>query len=144
MARRGFKQRWTRVVPAAAERSVYVLASSLAMIAMYAFWQPLPGIVCELEHPVAAPFVGREAALAELRRHGGMQFDPLLVEAFVELFAERMPYTIDGGFHGHSHLPGDVPDARTNAEIHDALHDRRRRVVPSAQAVHGKATGTRG
>lgn len=53
MARPAFKRWWTRIVPSEAERSVYVLASSLAMIALYAFWQPLPGVVFELEHPVA-------------------------------------------------------------------------------------------
>jgi protein-S-isoprenylcysteine O-methyltransferase Ste14 len=53
MARPGFKAWWTRFVPVEAERSVYVLASSLAMIALYAFWQPLPGIVYQLEHPLA-------------------------------------------------------------------------------------------
>jgi protein-S-isoprenylcysteine O-methyltransferase Ste14 len=51
MARPAFKRWWTRFVPVEAERSVYVLASSLAMIALYAFWQPLPGVVFELEHP---------------------------------------------------------------------------------------------
>jgi hypothetical protein len=73
-----------------------------------------------------------------------MQFDPHLVEAFAELFAERMPFTVDGGFHGHSHLPGGVADARSNAEIHDSLHDRRRRVVPSARAIDAALTGTEG
>jgi protein-S-isoprenylcysteine O-methyltransferase Ste14 len=53
MARPHFKIWWTRFVPYDAERSMYVLASSLAMIALYAWWQPLPGIVFELEHPVA-------------------------------------------------------------------------------------------
>jgi HD-GYP domain-containing protein (c-di-GMP phosphodiesterase class II) len=88
--------------------------------------------------------ISHEAAIAELRRHGGMQFDPHLVEAFAELFAERMPFTVDGGFHGHSHLPGGVADARSNAEIHDSLHDRRRRVVPSARAIDAALTGTEG
>jgi len=53
MARPAFKRAWTRIVPAEAERSAYVLASNLAMIALFAFWQPLPGVVFELEHPVA-------------------------------------------------------------------------------------------
>jgi methanethiol S-methyltransferase len=45
MARPAFKRWLIRVVPASAERSVYVLASSLALIAMFALWQPLGGEV---------------------------------------------------------------------------------------------------
>jgi diguanylate cyclase (GGDEF)-like protein len=88
--------------------------------------------------------ITHEAAIQELRRHGGLQFDPHLVEAFAELFADRMPFTIEGGAHGHSHLPGEIPDARSNAEIHDQLHDRRRRVVPSARDIEASLTGTDG
>ena len=53
MARPAFKRWWTRRIPHQAERSVYVLASSLAMIALYAGWQPLPQVVFALEHPLA-------------------------------------------------------------------------------------------
>jgi protein-S-isoprenylcysteine O-methyltransferase Ste14 len=49
----GSTSAWTRVIPSEAERSFYVLASSLAMIALFAFWQPLPTTVFELTHPVA-------------------------------------------------------------------------------------------
>ena len=41
MARRGFKQWWTRLVPQIVERSTYVVASSLALAAVMAFWQPI-------------------------------------------------------------------------------------------------------
>jgi protein-S-isoprenylcysteine O-methyltransferase Ste14 len=45
MARPAFKKWWKRVVPDAAERSTYVLVSSLALGAMYIFWQPIGGVV---------------------------------------------------------------------------------------------------
>lgn len=51
MARPWFKARWTRIVPEPAERSTYVLFSSLALIALFAFWQPMGGIIWSIEHP---------------------------------------------------------------------------------------------
>lgn len=41
MAREGFKRWWTRVVPPSAERSTYVLASNLCLIALVAAWYPI-------------------------------------------------------------------------------------------------------
>ena len=52
MARPAFKQRLTRVVSPAAERSTYVLASSLALIALFWLWRPLGGVVWEVQHTV--------------------------------------------------------------------------------------------
>ena len=51
MARPWFKRAWTRIVPEPAERSTYVLLSSLALIALFAFWQPLGGTVWNIENP---------------------------------------------------------------------------------------------
>jgi len=45
MARPAFKRWLTRFVPPSAERSTYVLASSLALIAVFVFWHPLGGHV---------------------------------------------------------------------------------------------------
>jgi protein-S-isoprenylcysteine O-methyltransferase Ste14 len=45
MARPAFKRWWTRVIPAAAERSTYVLFSSLALILLFYYWRPLGGPV---------------------------------------------------------------------------------------------------
>ena len=51
MARKWFKEWWTRVVPKPLERSTYVLFSSVALIAMFALWQPLGGVVWSVEDP---------------------------------------------------------------------------------------------
>ncbi len=45
MARPAFKRAWTRVVPAAAERSVYVLFASIALLILFALWQPIDATV---------------------------------------------------------------------------------------------------
>ena len=52
MARKWFKERWTRIVPAPLERSTYVLFSSLALILLMRLWQPLGGVVWSVEDPV--------------------------------------------------------------------------------------------
>lgn len=48
MARPAFKKWWTRHVPESAERSTYVLFSCLALIALFAFWQPMGGRIWEV------------------------------------------------------------------------------------------------
>jgi protein-S-isoprenylcysteine O-methyltransferase Ste14 len=53
MARRGFKRVLTGVVPAVIERSTYVLCASLALILVFAFWQPLPTVVWSAANPMA-------------------------------------------------------------------------------------------
>ena len=52
MARPWFKEWWTRYVPKPAERSTYVLFSSLALILLFVAWQPLGGVVWSVVDPV--------------------------------------------------------------------------------------------
>lgn len=49
MARRAFKSWWTLLVPECAERSTYVLATSLVVAVMIGYWQPLWGSVWRVE-----------------------------------------------------------------------------------------------
>lgn len=49
MARQAFKRWITRIVPPSAERSTFVLASSLALALLFWKWQPLGGIVWNVE-----------------------------------------------------------------------------------------------
>jgi methanethiol S-methyltransferase len=50
MARQWFKHKWTQIVPEPAERSTYVAASSIALIALFVFWQPLGGTVWQIDN----------------------------------------------------------------------------------------------
>ena len=59
MARPAFKRWWTRIIPRAAERSTYVLLSSLALIVLFVFWQPMGGTIWSVNNPV-----GRDLLLA--------------------------------------------------------------------------------
>jgi len=49
MARPWFKRAWTRIVPEPAERSTYVLFSSLAMLLMFWQWRPIGGVIWQIE-----------------------------------------------------------------------------------------------
>ena len=70
MARPFFKRWFTRLVPESAERSTYVLASSLALIVMFVNWQPLGGVVWNVTDPIARSML-----------YGGFAFGWLLVLA---------------------------------------------------------------
>src|SRR6266567_8192775 len=50
MARPAFKRILTQVVPAPAERSTYVLASSLALLFLFWQWRPLGGTVWDVQN----------------------------------------------------------------------------------------------
>jgi methanethiol S-methyltransferase len=57
MARPAFKRWWTRIIPREAERSTYTLLSSLALIALFAFWEPIGGVVWNVESQVGQALI---------------------------------------------------------------------------------------
>lgn len=64
MARRAFKQWWTKFVPKSVERTTYVLFASLALILLFWQWRPMPAIVWSIANAqiamavMALSFVG--------------------------------------------------------------------------------------
>lgn len=52
MARPAFKRWITRYIPQAAERSTYVLLSSLALILLFGNWEPMGGVIWQVQDPV--------------------------------------------------------------------------------------------
>ena len=53
MARQRFKQWWTRIIPADAERSTYVLQSALFLALAVWQWQPLPATIWSVDGALA-------------------------------------------------------------------------------------------
>jgi len=52
MARVAFKKQLTRVISPTIERTTFVLASSLALLALITFWRPLGGVIWSVENAV--------------------------------------------------------------------------------------------
>jgi len=50
MARKSFKRWWTQYVPAAVERSTYVVLASLSLVLLFWLWQPMPAILWNIQN----------------------------------------------------------------------------------------------
>ena len=96
MARPAFKRWWTRYLPPALERSTYVLLSSLALVAMFVFWQPLPRIVWDVQPHAARLALHGVAALGWL-----LVLSSSFLINHVELFGLRQAWR-------HGRAPGDA------------------------------------
>jgi protein-S-isoprenylcysteine O-methyltransferase Ste14 len=96
MARKWFKDAWTRIVPPPVERSTYVLFSSLALILMFAFWQPMGIVLWKVNSPVLSGLIAGIFGLG-----WGLVFvATLLINHFdlfgvrqVWLYLQNRPYT---------------------------------------------------
>lgn len=96
MARPAFKEKLVQFIPAAAERSTYVLCSSLLLIALFAWWQPIGGVVWDVTSPA-----GRNAINSVFGLGFALVFvATLLINHFdlfglrqVALYLARKPYT---------------------------------------------------
>ena len=58
MARAGFKRWWTRIMPAAIERSTFVLAASLALMLVFWQWRPIGGALWDVHGTARAVLIG--------------------------------------------------------------------------------------
>jgi methanethiol S-methyltransferase len=103
MARPGFKQWWTRIVPKPIERSTYVLISCLLLIALFAFWQPITAPIWDVQHP------GARAALWTLFAAGWLlvPIASLMINHF-DLFGTRQVWLYLRG-QKYTHLPFRTP-----------------------------------
>ena len=97
MARPFFKRWWTRYVPVAAERSTYVLFSSLALIVLFAFWEPLGGTVWHITN---------QSAVIAIYTVFSLGWAVVLVSTFLinhfDLFGLRQAWLY---FHGEAYRP---------------------------------------
>jgi methanethiol S-methyltransferase len=98
MARLWFKRRWTRIVPAAIERSTYVLASCAVLALLFWQWRPLPKVIWSVDNAV-----GRAAILTlSLLGFGLVLYSSFLIDHF-DLFGLRQVWR-----HAHG-LPHQHP-----------------------------------
>ena len=98
MARPAFKRVVRRLIPDAAERSTYVLASSVALILLFWQWSPLGGVVWDVQNPI-----GRAALDAGFAFGFLLVFVATLLINHFDLFGLRQVFYYLRG-HEYHHL----------------------------------------
>jgi len=96
MARPRFKAWWTRIVPAAVERSTFVLATILILATLFWQWRPVGGPVWTVENPLLRGLLHAVAAVGWLQ----VLVSTFLIDHFdlfglrqVVLWFRKVPYT---------------------------------------------------
>jgi protein-S-isoprenylcysteine O-methyltransferase Ste14 len=97
MARPAFKRAWTRVIPAAAERSTYTLLSSVALIVLFWLWRPLGGVAWDVHAPL-----GRALLLAGFAFGWGLVLVTTFLLNHFDLFGLRQVWL---QFRGRAYTP---------------------------------------
>lgn len=87
MARWKFKEKWTKIIPKAIERSTYVLLASLALIVIFLCWQPLNIYLWDIRGTVTGD-IGMAISLAGW---GMLLLSTFLINHF-DLFGLRQVY----------------------------------------------------
>jgi methanethiol S-methyltransferase len=86
MARPWFKRRWTRIVPAPAERASFVFAASLLLALLFWLWRPVSGSVWSLRGP------GADALWAVYAAGWAMAVGSTFLVSHVDLFGLRQAW----------------------------------------------------
>ena len=97
MARKSFKRWWTQFIPKPLERSTYVLMSSLCLIALFYFWQPLGGHIWTISNSIAVALLYTVFATGWLILFGST----FLINHF-DLFGLRQVWFY---LHGQDYVP---------------------------------------
>ena len=95
MARQPFKAWLSRIIPAAAERSTFMIATCTMLGLIYWFWQPLPSVLWSVDHPALCTGLWIVSALG----WGVALVSTFLIDHF-ELFGLRQSFA---GFLGRTH-----------------------------------------